>query len=44
MERAKDVIEEQVDKVRGDGNDTIETADADVEKTWPDRMDPIVRP
>ena len=36
VERAKDVIEEQVDKVRGNG--------ADVDKPWPDRMDPVVRP
>ena len=44
VERAKDVIEEQVDKVRGNGADTINTAEAKVDKTWPDRMDPVVRP
>jgi hypothetical protein len=43
VERAKDVIEEQVDKARGNGAD-INTAEADVNKTWPDRMDPVVRP
>ena len=43
VERAKDVIEEQVDKAKGTGAD-IHTPEADVGKTWPDRMDPIVRP
>ena len=43
VERAKDVIEEQVDKARGTG-DTIQTPEADVQKTWPNRMDPVVRP
>src|SRR3954464_13333078 len=41
VERAKDVIEEQVDKARGAD---IKTPEADVNKTWPDRMDPVVRP
>ncbi len=43
VERAKDVIDEKVvDKMKGD--DTISSSEAKVQKTWPDRMDPIVRP
>ena len=44
VERAKDVVDETVDKVKGDSSDTISTSDAKVDKTWPDRMDPVVRP
>ena len=43
VERAKDVVDETVDKVKGD-SDTISTSGAKVDKTWPDRMDPVVRP
>ena len=49
VERAKDVLDDTVDKavdkVKGDGTgDTISSAEAQVDKTWPDRMDPVVRP
>ena len=46
-ERAKDVIDDTVDKavdkVKGDGAGAG-AADVDVDKTWPDRLDPVVRP
>jgi hypothetical protein len=45
VERAKDVVEDKVgDKLGGNGSSDSDGDSIDVDKPWPDKMDPVVRP